>query len=341
MANPAEVRPRPRPATPSRVPADNRRTRARGFVVGNSTAPDHTNLGRNVLRALRGGLRSSVIGGILYPSELGDGTLTDEAVEAHERAYADWQAQNSSAPDVPPEPTGFRALPNGRGIEFYPSAVPDPFIPTRVPLEIPQVDLDTIPTPGESPIPLPLPPAVPGDPVVAPSAPGSPATRPPARKDQPAAVPAPGVEVQFEFRPDGKFRLRTRKLPRKWDKRQRDSKLKRWYVVALRTIDKTWGTVDEARQLAEAIVWNTYTKDGKLAMNVANRSQLQVFQGIGRGTYDVDVVGAIQDYAIAQTMDLAIGLANRHGYQGNREIGVGTGPWDTFTLRNSPETEEI
>jgi len=337
------AKPVPEEASPresGRIPADRRRGRPAprpNWAVGETTPKDTTNLGSNILRALRQGVRGSAIVGILAPSRLGDGTLTDEAAAQADRDFEKWQADNSEAPDAPPQVTGFRKLPNGKpGFEFYPPAEPTPLNPYTMPVELPEIDLDTIPNPQPSAIPSPDPARIPASPARQPGA-------APTRINRPKARPAPGTEVQFEFRPDGKMRVRPRKQLARWERRRRDSKMKRWYVVALRAINQTWGTVDEARQLAEAVAWNTYTQDGRLAMNDAGRSQLRVFQGIGEGKYEVDITGALADHAINQAMDAAIGISSRFAYHGTRPIGLQSGPWDTAQMRTERQlnfTEE-
>lgn len=312
-------RPKARPGPEKRLPADRRGVRARGpWQVGETSPRQEVNFLRTIFGAVKRGTPVGAIVGALAPSRLAvsDASLmSEEDVRAIERDYEDWLVENSEQPEVGPQPEGFRVLPNRRGIEFFPSAEPDHFVPRRLPLELPEFDFDTIPAPQQAPVPLPEQLPMPSPPQVGPP-------------NRPAVLPQPAQELQFEFRPDGMVRIRTRPLPRRWNRRRRDTKLKRWYVMALSVINKTWGTVDEARQMAEAISWNTYTKDGRLAMHATNGSQLEVFQGIGRGEFDVDMPGAIMDFAINQAMDLGIGLANRYGYQGSGPIGIQSGPWD-------------
>jgi len=321
---PAEA-PRPR-ARPSRLPADNRAARNRfagSWRVGTSEPANSTYLGRQILSALRRGTPVGVIASILAPSELGDGSATDEALRQVERDYERWQNENSSAPTVTPSVRDLTRTRSG-AIEFYPPEAPDPFTPLRRPIELPQVDIDTVPPiPRELPSPLPAQ----ASPKPTPSAAPGRSPRPRLRRNL-RARPATDTALELSVRPDGKVRLRQRQRTQ-WSRRRRDSKLKRWYVVALRAIDRSYGVYDEASQLSEAIAWNTYDAKGNLAMNLEGRSQLAVYQGIGRGEYEVDFVGALAQHSINQAMDWAIGVGSRYAYHGNhRLVGLQSGPWD-------------
>ena len=189
--------------------------------------------------------------------------------------------------------------------------MPDPFRPPVVPNIWTPEPIETFPdltprprsVPAQTPVPLP-PPAR-GDPVRY----GNPRGRGENRSN---VVPRDEVEIRFDFRPDGTVRIQRRLNPRRWERRRRDTKLRRWYLIALQTINRTWGVVDEAMQLGEAIAWNTYTKDGRYAMAVHRGNALEVFQGIGRGEYTVDVTGALVTHAIGQTMDRVIGKGSRY-----------------------------
>lgn len=317
-------RPQPRPANSPSAPGAANINRAPNWSVGSSDPKDTFNLGRSFFNALRRGVPVATVLSLFAPSELGDGTLTDDAARQAEEDFNEWLTRNADAPEIAPPLEHFEA-PRPGEIEFRPGATIDPFTPAIMPNALPEIEFDTVP---EVPTALPGQPAPPARPPnrVDPA-------RPPKRPRGPKTKPAPSTSMEVKFYPDGKVRVQQRKEPARWERRRRDSKVKKWYVIALRTINQTWGTYDEARQLAEAIAWNTYTADGKLAMNQVGRSQLRTFQGIGRGEFTVDIAGAIVDYSIAQAMDLAIGLSNKHGYQGSMPVGISSGPWDTAMNR--------
>lgn len=304
----------------------------------------------NYLRAaMRTIVRSTPIGAViaagLTPTRMGSGDLSEANTLADIEYDKAMKGDNNPFGQVAaPPPQMVYIKPNGQSAVLLPSAEPDTFTPWRGPYEIwndPMIDLDYV-------LPDQLPYAQPrriDDPVATPLG-------QPLRGPQPATSPRPGrtrvrprpgartmdrpgraVDLKIEFSPQGEMRVRNRKAraPR-WNRRRKDTKLKRWYLWALHAIDRTWGTVDEVIQFGEAVAWNTYTEDGRLAMNVEGRNQLAVFKGIGEGRYTLDPIGAATDYALSQTMDAVIAKGMRHTQKGLNEAGwsfptgIGTGP---------------
>ena len=115
--------------------------------------------------------------------------------------------------------------------------------------------------------------------------------------------------------------------------------------MAVITLNRTIGTVDEVTQLVDAVVWNArvpgeYYKVGEFsgeeihAMVRENGNAFEVAKGIAEGRYELDLIGAITDYAWSQTLDRMYGRVargaqdtlNLHGY--DSPLGVQTGPCD-------------
>ena len=98
-------------------------------------------------------------------------------------------------------------------------------------------------------------------------------------------------------------------------------------------------------QLVDAVVWNVYVpgqtyKHGEMAGQplhamVANGGNpFEVAQGVAEGRYELDLIGAITDYAWSQSFDRAYGKAargaqdNLNEFGWNSNFGFQTGPWD-------------
>ena len=321
-------RPPPRPAarpTPPRYSPQPQRAQNPKYYrhyVAEVNAPKSGLYGKTALKALmRGNLVTGAISLGLSPTPVG---IADYTPTAEDLAYAEAMDSDNQPGQImtSPPPQMVYIKPNGQSAILLPSSTPDPFVPHpgpyepwfepmedieyimpdqlpyRQPARIDNPDLQTAGQPQRgpdtrvNPYPGVLPQAYPGAKTL--------------------DKPGQNIELKVEFAPNGQMRIRTRvQTKRRWNRKKKDKKLNKWYLQALRVISNTWGVVDEVIQFGEAVTWNAFNAKGQYAMHLENGNQLAVFQGLAEGTYTLDLVGAVTDYAFGQTMDAAIGISSR------------------------------
>ena len=349
----------------ARPPGDNRRGRPPGgWKVGEAELPGTVQLGRKLITKILGAGSSTIIGAVILgvrPTQMGDGTMTPEIYERYKR---------SRIAPVAPGIEISNMKPNGNWVEFeFPNEIDDfepwqappgeilpdpievnddPFLPppkrTLIPMSPREIEYwaerfpdwfgrpRVVPPHGRPAFPI-------GDPMLKPIGDPIKFDAPPGPQDKPTGE----TRLNVEFREDGVMRIRKSTHRAQWYRRGRDSKYSRYYMSAMKMIDNTWGVIDEAMQLADAIMWNTYAKDQVYtagprkgepvhAMVLEGRSTRAVVEGILSGKYEVDVGAAVVDYAIDQAQDMLIGKMARRGQQGlsrygwSRFSGFQTGP---------------
>lgn len=336
-----------------------------GWRVGTATNKPVLNILRGTANAIaRYGRSLGGIGLILVPTEAGrdaapgykllpaDAYTQEDAL----RDMSNYFPREIEAPNpVPPwMPGEVWVSPKTEDIELIPSPALDPYVPRQMPNLLPEVEVDTLPAPLEVPAPYRAPLWEPPPPKEL-----IPSLSPPTAELSPKNSPyQPETMVSVEFEPDGAVRIRQRvRSGVRFQKRRRDSKYNRLWFGAMRFFSLTIGTWDEIGQFMDAVAWNAtvpgkFKADGQPlpAMIAENGSALDVMQGIAVGKYDLDVMGAITDYALSQTMDALIGKTARSAQQGlnaagwTREMGWQIGPADNSEImrksaQNEPEDE--
>lgn len=275
------------------LPADNRRAPARpsGAKPVMVELPDQAYyIGRGLLPRLFG-----AIAGILTPDVANEG----EAAWVQGQVMKD--ALIKMRPDPMPPWVGDVSV-SSRRVEM---SVADGRVDYR-PIVLPRVDdPDALPVPGYADVPG-LPPAV------------QPAPLPvadPLVRGLPERVLSPDVaavlSVGVSVRPDGEPVITARKAPRRARvlsrPRYRDGKYGKQLMGMVNfMVNATWGTLDEAIQLAEALAWNTYVqgKNGpQFAMAKYDGNMAEVLRAYVRGDAKLDTVGFVSDYALSQMGD--------------------------------------
>ena len=247
----------------------------------------------------------------------GDQTLTPEMEQSLESSFWDFQFQqtmNALAQEVPQYLAAADIKKNGKGVIAYPSPEEIPYLPLRMPDYLPDGSPWFEPAPSVDPEP-----PVKADPYNA-----------PIFSPRPMKRPELVIQVYRDGRTAFHRRERRGENPRKGvdpvirqrrSKERKDAKRYRFY---LRTINRTWGNIDEVRELVEALVWNVYVDVGGRqvkAMLVENGSALAVLAGLGRGEYVLDFPGFAKDYAVMQAQDWMIGKMSQIGQAGLNEAG--------------------
>lgn len=285
------------------------------------------------------------LGAILAPSPLGDASNPFPYELGSPEYSSDDALRDMMEAFTAPEPEPFYWHP--ADIDWVspktvilpppPSWVVDPRVFPLIPSPLTPVEIPTVPEFER---------AAPQAPEILPVSP--PVFRPPAAPSH-RGQPAPLYRMNVEFDVDGSIRIRQsqQKIPR-WERARRDGKAKSWYVQALALINKTWGNASEVLDFAQAIIQNTYVVDAQgkpvtyrdefgnerrvRAMSDAYGSPLEVVRGIAHGQYEVDIFGALADFALQQSMDKVIGRGSKvvrdsgmYDY-GNNLVGYFAGP---------------
>lgn len=289
-----------RPKSNPRYEADNRRAPSRSSPRPAPTmveVPDNAfYIGRGLLPRLFG-----AIGAILTP----------DVVNESEAAWVQGQVMKDALVKMQPDPmpawVGDYSV-GGRKIEM---SVADARADYR-PIVLPRVDNpDALPVPGYVDVPG-IAPAVQPAPVADPLV-----------KGQPERVLSPDTAVVLSIgvsiRPDGEPVITARKAPRRERAlsrpRYRDGKYgKQMMGMVNFMVNATWGTLDEAIQLAEAFAWNVYVQSPKgpqFAMAKYDGNMAEVFRAYVRGEAKLDSVGFVSDYALSQMGDLFVATVLR------------------------------
>lgn len=140
-----------------------------------------------------------------------------------------------------------------------------------------------------------------------------------------------------EHGPDIRLRVRTRTARSGRNRRRRDGKYNTVIGQVMEAIDMTFGTYTEVMDFAEAVAWNIYGQnvagENALAMTLENGSYVGVMKGVLDGRYDLDPIGAMTDYAAAQSQDKFIGRLSKAQQQTFNELGwespIG---WEGYTF---------
>lgn len=308
------------------VPADNRRAPARpsGAKPVMIEVPDQAYyIGRGLLPRLFG-----AFAGIVIPDVANEG----EAAWVQGQVMKDALIKMQPAP-MPPW-VGDVSV-SSRRVEM---SVADARADYR-PIVLPRVDdPDALPVPGYADVPG-LPPAV------------QPAPLPvadPLVRGLPERVPSRDVAVVLSIgvsmRPDGEPVITARKAPRRARvlsrARYQDGKYgKKLMGLVNFVVNATWGTVDEAIQLAEALAWNTYVRGPKgpqYAMAKYDGNMAEVLRAYVRGEAKLDTVGFVADYGLSQMGDAFVATilrgvdraAFRAGW--NKPVGMTSSTLNSF-----------
>jgi hypothetical protein len=125
-----------------------------------------------------------------------------------------------------------------------------------------------------------------------------------------------GVVLSERGEPQVRIRAANRPAPVLSYPRYRDTKAGKQLMGYVNlVVNATWGTVDEAAQLVEAMAWNMYvqTPSGVLpAMTYYRGSVVSVFNAYLSGNARLDSIGFVQDYALSQAGDLFVATVLRN-----------------------------
>jgi hypothetical protein len=245
---------------------------------------------------------------ILTPSEIADGTLTDQQ----------WREQQVPGPWELPEVT-FDPVPN-----FIPHSPITPKYPGYITPY--RGGFDFMPKPNQFPRPvLPVIPteAVPLE-IQAPMPEWVPRQRTRADEAETELRVAHKVrtrtDVQIEFYPNGQLKVRPALGFRGKPKRVRDTKNRTSVAMAL--VNQTFGNLSEAKDFVDALVWNVFDKDGvRLFPRLGYAGTLKAV-AIGYGFLDLEA--AAYTLMIEKAMDYGYGKFSQTLNQRMYEAGWST-----------------